>query len=221
MKHYLILVLALTLPILSFAQTKPIQRIYLKNGVTINGTVQHMADGTYEVKSATGDTFYFLPSEVERITGLSEESATDKKGSAKKGKNKVAGPVIRHRNTLCFSEDMTELKQGDFYSLDSWNKYLEIQSKGKTGRILLYSGIGGIVLGQAGELIGLAAGSEIVPYIGLAVFAAGLGVGISGLCMTISSNKKMSKLAQEFNPNPGYALNFGVQQYGIGFSLSF
>lgn len=88
MKHYLILVLALTLPILSFAQTKPIQRIYLKNGVTINGTVQLMNDGSYEVTTDTGDTFYFLPSEVKRVVGLSESAATSSNG---KSHNKVAG----------------------------------------------------------------------------------------------------------------------------------
>ncbi len=84
MKHYLILVLALTLPILSFAQTKPMQRIYLKNGVTINGTVQLMTDGSYEVTTDTGDTFYFHPSEVKRVVGLSGSAAT-------KPHNKVAG----------------------------------------------------------------------------------------------------------------------------------
>lgn len=88
MKHYLILVLVLILPILSFAQTKPMQRIYLKNGVTINGTVQLMTDGSYEVTTDTGDTFYFLPSEVKRVVGFSESAATSSNG---KLYNKVAG----------------------------------------------------------------------------------------------------------------------------------
>lgn len=88
MKHYLILVMVLILPILSFAQTKPMQRIYLKNGVTINGTVQLMTDGSYEVTTDTGDTFYFLPSEVKRVVGFSESAATSSNG---KLYNKVAG----------------------------------------------------------------------------------------------------------------------------------
>lgn len=83
MKHFVTLVLSLVLPVLSFGQTNPMQRIQLKNGVTINGTVQLMSDGTYEVKSTTGDTFYFSPSEVVRVVDLSESVAASSGGKGK------------------------------------------------------------------------------------------------------------------------------------------
>lgn len=88
MRTAISLIVALFLPLLAFSQNKSTQRVILKNGVTINGTVQLMNDGSYEVTTATGDTFYFLPSEVKRVVGLSEGAATSSNG---KSQNKVAG----------------------------------------------------------------------------------------------------------------------------------
>lgn len=222
MRTTISIIVAILIPVLAFSQNKPTQRVILKNGSAINGTVQLMADGTYEVKSASGDTFYFLPSEVERVIGLSQENDTDKNGNVKKGRNEVEGPVIRYRNTLRFSGSSTELSQNDFLSNDSWNKYLNNRKKGKTGRILLYSGLGGIALGGIEIGIGLSNdNNKVLQYIGTAFIAAGLGVAIAGLSMTISSNKNLNQMANEFNPNPGYALNFGMQQHGLGFALNF
>lgn len=221
MRTTISIIVAILIPVLAFSQNKPTQRVILKNGSAINGTVQLMADGTYEVKSASGDTFYFLPSEVERVIGLSQENDTDKNGNVKKGRNEVGGPVVRRRNKLCFSEGMTELKQGDFLSNESWNKYLQNKKKGNTGRILLYSGIGGVVLGGIEIIIGGSTDNDGLIYAGGGFLAAGLGVGITGLCITIDSNRNLNRMANEFSPNPGYALNFGIQQHGLGFALNF
>ena len=94
MKHLIIGVLAFVLPIISFAQTNPTQRIQLKNGVTINGTVQLLSDGTYEVISTTGDTFYFSPSEIARVVDLSGSAAGSRSKAQKTAVGKYTGWVI-------------------------------------------------------------------------------------------------------------------------------
>jgi len=49
----------------------------------------------------------------------------------------------------------------------------------------------------------------------------GSGIAITGLAFNIVGNIRLKQTAETSNQQPGYALDFGAQQHGMGFALHF
>lgn len=220
MRTAILFIVTLLLPVLAFSQNGSQRSLTLKNGTTIKGEVEIQDDGTYQVKTASGDVFYFMEDEI-------------KKGNASNTKIKIPknasnSVVFRSGNQLYYVDGLRPLSQGDFNTLEGWNTYMKASKKGASGRIVTRWGNGAILVG--GVLVGIGvilAGQEmgeissIIGVPGLFLAFAGLITDVTGLCIIWSSNSKLNKIAKGYNQTPGYAINFGVQQHGIGLSLSF
>lgn len=216
MRHVILFIISILVSVYAFAQNQGLQRIVLTDGTVINGKAEKQADGTIMVSTINGDAFFFHPSEINRIVSLNQSSTIESHPSA------VDLTVKRKGYELCFANSGLALTKENYNSRESWEEYKLIADKGKIGRVLLYSGLGAFVLGGAGIYIMLESGwpTGLVIASG-ALSAAGLGTGISGLVMTINSNKKLNKLADSYYWNSGVQLSLGVQQHGVGFALSF
>lgn len=221
MRTAILFIVTLLLPVLAFSQNGSQRSLTLKNGTTIKGEVEIQDDGTYQVKTASGDVFYFMEDEI-------------KKGNASNTKIKIPknasnSVVFRSGNQLYYVDGLRPLSQDDFNTLEGWNTYMKASKKGESGRIVTRWGSGAFLLGGVLVGIGYLAGqhgdmgeiSSIIGVTGLFLAGAGLITDVTGLCIIWSSNSKLNKIAKGYNQTPGYALNFGVQQHGIGLSLTF
>lgn len=217
MRHLIISTFCFLVSVLSLAQNQNLQQVVLTDGTIIKGQVEKQIDGTIMVSTTNGDIFFFQSSEVNRIVGMNQAFTEESQSGV------FDSTVKRKGNKLCFASSGIALTKENYSTREDWEAYQLVVDKGKTGRILLYSGLGSFVLGGAGIYIMLESGwwpSGLVVASGV-LAAAGLGAGISGLAMTISCNKKLDKLADSYYWNSGIQLSLGVQQHGIGLALKF
>ena len=119
-----------------------------------------------------------------------------------------------------------ELTQNDFMTYQGWEKYKKAHRQSKTGTILFISAGAATVVGAlGGMIIGLSYGDFDFEYVaeGAAVGALFVGVPciIGGVVFKMIGNKQLKKIEQTYNQTPGYVLDFGAQQNGIGFALKF
>ncbi len=199
-------------------QIQKTQRLFLKDGRAFSGVIVVTEDGTYQIETVEGEVYSFSPDEVDGVVGLSKDGKTIK---PKKSSNDV---VFRKGYQLFYTKNNQLLTQHDFNTLAGWEKYEKAKKNGRAGRICMYSGAGTLVLGGALMVVGFTYqrdGLEALQGVGFILGIAGLASGITGLTMTLISNSKLNKIANTYNQNPGYALNFGVQQNGIGLAFNF
>ena len=237
MKKSILLILVCLLPISLFAQEKEEKSIELKNGTVLKGYVEQQPDGSYLVETASGDMLFFSPSEVSRIINLKPTPENDEK----QNKSSAGGLVYRRKGELCFSATGTPLTQDDFFNFQGWEKYQKAQRLRKTGnKIMLWGSIGciaagvivgGVIMFSYGEYEYYDSYHDVYRNYGYdySVFGASSAIGgmasvvpiVTGLIIKSSGNAKLNKMAKVYNQNPGYVLNFGPQQHGVGFALNF
>lgn len=221
MKKLFVLVLLCLFPISLFAQGREEKSIELQNGTVLKGNVELQQDGTYLVETSSGDVFFFSPSEVKRIVNLKAVPENDGKQIPSTGEQ-----VYRRKGELCFTATGIPLTQGDFVNYQGWEKYKKAQKLRKTGNgIMLWGTIGCIAAGI------IAGGLFKETHDGVAfhynIFLVGIGGMasvvplVTGIIIKSSGNAKLNKMAKAYNQNPGYVLNFGPQQHGVGFALNF
>ncbi len=88
------------------------------------------------------------------------------------------------------------------------------------GKWIAIGGGGAMITG--GVLMAIGRGEmQDEGLVGLFIYGAGFISGITGLILIFNAHSKLNKMANTYNQNPGYALNFGVQQNGIGFAFNF
>ena len=212
MKKLLIILFAVLLPILAHAQEK---RLILKDGTVLVGEVELQADGTYRFKSSEGDVFFFQPSEVQRVVDLETRGITTVNGIA------VYRDVYRKKGELRFSGSNQALTEFDFTNQESWQNYQVAHNKWKAGTVLLISGVPSFVIGETFLVLGSIFGPEPLTIASGGLAVLGLAASTTGLVLTLSANSSLKKMANAYNEHPGYVIDFGVQQHGIGLAINF
>lgn len=214
-RRIIIVLCALSLPLLAHPQNKNTQRLFLKDGRALSGAVTITENGSYQIETIDGDIFFFESNEVEGVIGLPWEKDAKKKGI------KPDDVVFRKGNQLYSVKTNQPLTQHDFNTMTGWYKYEKARIIGKAGRICMYSGAGTLVLSWGIMFCGSDLSSESLQIAEFIAGCVGFASGITGLIMTLNSNSKLKIMANAYNDNPGYVLNFGVQKNGIGFALNF
>lgn len=222
MKRIAILLFTIFLPIILLGQEKVEKRLELKNGNILTGFVQIQQDGSYLLETASGDIFFFSPSEISKMTDL---NPTSKKESTIMAP--ISGSVFRDGGELRFSSNGMALTQEDFADYQGWDKYQKAKRLRKTGnRIMLWGSIGCVSAGVlAGAVFCWIEYGELDVEDLLIASALGAGATVipltTGVIIKSSGNKRLNKIAEAYNQRPGYVLNFGAQQHGVGFALNF
>lgn len=221
MKKALLILVACMLSIIAMAQDKKEMKLELKNGSTLTGMVTVQQDGSYILENTSGDIFYFEASEVKKATVVVASSASQLQGS-----DDYCGgnTVYKKGGSLRFYANNEKLSQKDFVDFQSWQQYQKAQKNRKTGNILMITGAG--VIAASFALAALFPDAHIDTgnaSIHVAAFSsiAGLATTITGVVFNISGNVKLKKMENAYNQNPGYVIDFGSQQYGVGFALKF
>lgn len=221
MKKALLVVLAALCTLVANAQEKTEKQIVLKNGIALTGVVEVQPDGSYRVEVASGDVFYFTSAEVSKVTDSKGKIVFKKQESEQGVHNYIPteSSVFVRRGKLYSSVTGEALTQNDFASLGEWEKYQRGRNTRKTGNALLWSGVGVSVAGVAGFVwFGNFAWSE---HLSIGVGSAGIALVTAGIIVKVIGNKQIKLIANNYNQRPGYALDFGAQQYGVGFALKF
>lgn len=234
MKKTLLILIACLLPLMAMAQEKKEMKLELKNGTTLTGLVTVQQDGSYILENTSGDVFYFDASEVRKATVIFESpvSQTADLNDYYGGKT-----VYKKGGSLRFYANNEKLTQKDFADFQSWQKYQKAQKNINTSNKLLITA-GGLVL-VGGVITGVYLGisesfsgsneeyynlqqriSWMAPAGGVPVLAA-IPVAITSMIFGIVGNTKLKKMADAYNQSPGYVLDFGAQQNGVGFALKF
>lgn len=222
MKKILIIVIACLFSVIAMAQEKEEKRLELKNGTVLTGYVEVQQDGSYLLETSAGDVFFFTPSEVARVMAIVPSAqSTNYEIDYYGGKT-----VEKRKGKIYMLSTGEELSQKDFMNYQGWEKYQKAQRQSKIGTILFISAGGAVV---AGALVGtiITLGSEIKDPVDVAIGALGgavyVGVPciIGGVVFKAIGNKQLKKIEQSYNQTPGYVLDFGAQQNGIGFALKF
>lgn len=217
-KLLIICLLLFIFPFILMAQEKEEKRLELKNGTVLTGYVEVQPDGSYLLETQSGDVFFFSPSEVAKVMSLLPASQqTTGVSDYFDGKT-----VDKRRGKIYMLATEEELTKNDFMTYQGWEKYQKAKKTRKTGNILLISAGGvaglGLVLGGTFAIIE----EDEDPLIAAAVgFGIGALIAIPGLILCISGNKQLIKIQDAYNQTPGYVLDFGVQQHGVGFALKF
>ena len=223
MKKALLVVLAALCTLVAYAQEKTEKQIVLKNGTALTGFVDVQPDGSYRVEVASGDVFYFTSAEVSKVTD-SKGKIVFKKQESEQGVHNYTpteSSVFVRRGKLYSSATGEALTQNDFVSLGEWEKYQRGRNTRKTGNALLWSGVGSSVVGVAGIVVFTNNNNDELAYISLGVGTAGIALITAGVIVKVIGNKQIKLIANNYNQRPGYALDFGAQQYGVGFALKF
>ena len=187
----------------------------MNDGTTLTGEVEVKADGTYVLKTAEGDIFVFQPHEVQRLVVRNSE------GSATPNVYVNNDIVYLNKGKICYIDSGAPLQEIDFKTFQIWEQYQKTTRRWETGNVLLISGGSALVLGGASMGIGLLSDEWAMEGIGLIVSSVGLIVGVVGLSMELTAKNKLKKMTKTYNESPGYVLDFGVQQHGIGLALRF
>ena len=205
MKRIVLCIITVLISVIALAQGKTEMKLELKNGSAITGQVQMQIDGSYLIETPSGDLFLFSPSEVNKaiIIGNSVNGGTNGKTVYKKG------------GKLLFSDTGVPLTETDFTSFRDWDKYQSARALRRAGNILMLSAAGCVGVGLG---IMFWYGDD-VPLIYSAIGGGAL-LG-SGLICTIIGNAKINNIGKNYNQHPGYAIDFGAQEHGIGFAINF
>lgn len=218
MKKTFLFIALIIVSFLAMAQEKTEMRLDLKNGTSLTGQVQIQSDGSYLIEMPSGDVFFFSPSEVERAVAI--RSIASQEGQ----KDYYEGRIVEKRKGKIYmlSTDK-ELTPQDFMTFQGWEKYRKAQNAIKTANILLIVTGGMVAAGGAiamPYLIG-ASDDSVVAMTGGLIGLAAAPVAVASLIFGISGNKRLTKIQDVFNYSPGYVLDFGAQQNGIGFALKY
>ncbi len=218
MKKLALMVLMALCSVLAIAQDKTEKKLQLKNGTTLSGVVEVQTDGSYRLETAAGDVFFFSPSEVSKV--IDDTPKADKKATAQLKKVSDAEAVVyRKGGNLLFKSTGAKLTQEDFASFEGWDKYRKAQNLHGWGNGLMYGGAGalaGFAIAQLALGDDLADEDIVIPAI-----VGSSSILITGVVLKLIGNKKIAKIGDGYNHNPGYVLDFGAQQSGIGFAIKF
>lgn len=243
MKRIILVVFACLLPLLALAQEKKEMKLDLKNGTSLTGMVTVQQDGSYLLETSSGDIFFFEVSEVKRATAIAQEPAPV---AVPAGNDYYEGKVVyKKRGSLRFYETNEKLAQKDFSTFQGWEKYQKAQKNIKTANSLLIITGGMLVLGGVFAAVGIPNQGEyvmddgygwelsfdhkhyeskfgdILAPAGGCLGMAAIPVAITSLVFGIIGNSKLKKMEKAYNQHPGYVIDFGGQQYGVGFALKF
>lgn len=225
MKRIVFVIIACMLPLLALAQEKKEMKLDLKNGTSLTGMVTIQKDGSYLLETSSGDIFFFEVSEVRKATVITQEPLSP---VVLAGSDYYEGKVVyKEGSCLRLYENNEALTQKDFATYPAWERYQKAKKKAKSGaNLMIWGSIGGVLAGAAGGAIVGVINEEIdEEYI-----LAGMGGGamlfsvplfITGLILNISGNKQLKKMENTYNQSPGYVIDFGAQQHGVGFALKF
>ena len=208
MKKLLFIVLAMICTLSVLAQEKTEKQLILKNGTRLTGIVEIQQDGSYRLESATGDVFFFLPSEVSKVSDVQAVKRNDNYTPS-------ASSVYVKKGTLRFTSTGEALTKNDFASFEAWDVYNSGRRMRKFGNAALWGGIG------------LAASSLVYASTtpdyesSMLLGNTGSALLIAGVVLKCVGNHKIKSIAKKYNQQPDYSLDFGAQQYGIGFALKF
>jgi len=213
--------------VLTLAQERVEKRVELKNGIVLTGYVQVQPDGSYQVETSAGDKLVFTQAEVARVVNVNP-SLTPETNDYYEGKT-----VYKKGGALCFYATNEPLTQKDFSTFQQWEKYQKAQKKWKTGNTIaiassfsLGAGVGLMTPYLLAEYIAIGSveykdSYESCLFIGGALAGVSTALLVTGLIIKGNGNKRLVAVRDSYNQNPGYALNFGVQQYGVGLALHF
>ena len=210
MKKIVILIILFLVPVLALAQEKVVNRVELKNGTNLIGVVQVQSDGSYQVETTSGDVLVFPPSEVNRVVGVDDPVLIEK-------------IVYKKGGQIRFLSTGKPLEQNDFSVYPDWEKYRGAQKKRKAGTIMMISGatvaVGSFAVFYVTFINDPPTDSVIDSYKWLSY--GGIGIALTGLAFNIVGNIRLKQIAESFNQQPGYALDFGAQPHGVGVALHF
>ena len=200
------------------AQERVEKRLELKNGTVLTGYVDIQQDGSYLLETQAGDVFFFMPSEVSRIMSIMPQVQNQQASLEYYG----GKTVDKRRGKIYMLATDQELTQSDFMTYEGWEKYQRAKRTRKTGNILLISAGGLAVTGVlVGGIFAIIEGDEDPMIVAGVGFALAAPAAVAGLICSLVGNKKLKIIEKNYNQRPGYALEFGAQQYGVGLSLKF
>ena len=217
MKKIIILLVALIIPSFIFAQDRTEKRVELKNGTVLTGFVEIQKDGSCILETSSGDVFFYSPSEVSRILTIPKVVQVPQIGTNNSGRT-----VYRDKGTIKFIDSGMELTSNDFLNFQDWDKYESAQIKRKTGNVMMIAGGAVFVVSGGVVAMGLLCDLEILPEISFGV-ATGIAAPaiIVGLINSCVGNRQLKMIEKQYNQHPGYVLDFGVHENGVGFALKF
>lgn len=227
MKRIIICLWMCFIPFMLFAQEKKEMQLELKNGTSLSGMVQIQPDGSFLLETDSGDVFFFNSSEVKKATPVAKP--VNLPGSDENYQWEI---VYKKGGKLRFSQTGEFLSQKDFSTYEGWQNYQKARSSIKTANILLITTGGIVAVGGATAIVGAILdvseldkemefnGDEIASVGGIIGLAAVIPA-ITSLIFGIVGNTQLKKMADTYNQHPGYVLDFGAQQYGVGFALKF
>ena len=232
MRKLILIVSMALLCILAYSQERVVKEVILGDGNTISGYVTTQTDGSYKVETPAGDVFFFSSSEVKMVREMEVKRVIEG----------VPGQVIVYKRggSIRFCSNDQKLTQEDFTSIKGWREYKG--AKNLRGWGYATSAIGLVAVPAACVLIdyyaipkyswayysngdgsfreeayyhqGFGELTQISVIVGSTLFAG-------GLAMIIVGNTKIKKIVKGYNNKPGYAFDFGAQQHGIGFAMTF
>lgn len=209
MKKIILTVCMVLMSILAYSQVRTVSDVVLKNGATVTGYVTTQPDGSFKVETPAGDIFFFSASEVKRIKET--EGKRDIIIEAKPGHE----VVYKRGGSIRFCLDDKKLGLEDFASTKGWKTYKGAQNLRGWGYGVAATGLATAATGGVYWL------TEWDNMGGAIIVAGGTTILIGGITMIIFGNKKLKKIVQSYNNNPGYAFDFGSQKHGVGFALTF
>lgn len=220
MKRTVLLLIASIFSILAIAQEREVKIVELINGNTVSGYVQTQQDGSYLVETESGDVFFFSQSEVKSINAT-------KKAFVSGDLDYYGGITVEKKKGKLYKlSSGKELIPADFMSYSDWEKYRKAQNIIKTANTLLIVSGSMVAVGGILAIIYFADQGDIdLEWMGTAGGCIGMFVAaplaITSLVLGISGNKQLATIKDAYNYHPGYVVDFGMQQYGLGFALKF
>lgn len=226
MKKFVTLLVVSLVTLTAMAQEKVEKRIELKNGTILTGFVQEQQDGSYRVETESGDVLVFSSSEVERIVEGNLMTSNPQTNKYYEGMT-----LYKKGGNLHFYSSGQKLEQKDFTTYPGWEKYQKAQKKWRTGNTItitsavsLAAGVGLLtpyLLANYTNAIEYTDSMELFLHIGGALSTVSVAMLVTGLIIKGNGNKQLTVIRDSYNQNPGYALNFGAQQHGLGLALVF
>ena len=217
--------------ILVFGQDRVAKQVFLKNGYTITGYVSTQPDGSYKVETLTGDVILYSNSEIKRIVDVKKTEIVTPDEITPSGNAYYEGQTVYKKGrNLYFYENNKPLTKNDFETYQGWQRYQRAQKTMKLGTNIMIWGTIGACTGGAliGTIVMLCGGDEYNDgpiLIAHGAMFAGIFVApeilITGLIINTIGNVHLGKIEKTYNQHPGYVLEFGAQQSGIGLALKF
>lgn len=207
MKKMILFLCMAFMSILAYSQVRTESEVVLKNGASVFGYVTKQSDGSYKVENAAGDIFFFSESEVRRVKEM------EMKRSINAQANSGQEVVYKRGGSIRFCSNGQKLTQEDFTSFKGWREYNGAKNLRGWGYGVAAIGLVAAGLGTTYWILWDERGGYAV--------AGGGAILAGGIAMIIVGNAKIKKIVKGYNNNPGYAIDFGVQQHGIGFAMTF